>query len=149
MIKLDIFPKYARLVQHSKINSCNLSHQQKKKNHMIISIDGGKAFDKIQHLFPGGPVINNLPAMQDTRLEKIPWRRKWQPTPVILTGKSHGQRSLEGYSPWGHIESDMTEQLTTVTNSLSGRSAGEGIDYPLQYSWASLLPQLVKNPPAM
>ena len=33
---------------------------------------------------------------------KIPWRRKWQPTPVFLPGKSHGQRSLAGYSPWGH-----------------------------------------------
>ena len=32
---------------------------------------------------------------------KIPWRRKWQPTPVFLSGKSHGQRSLVGYSPWG------------------------------------------------
>ena len=30
------------------------------------------------------------------------WRRKWQPTPVFLPGKSHGQRSLVGYSPWGH-----------------------------------------------
>ena len=33
---------------------------------------------------------------------KIPWRRKWQPTPVFLPGKFHGQRSLEGYSPRGH-----------------------------------------------
>ena len=32
---------------------------------------------------------------------KIPWRRKWQPTPVLLPGKSHGQRSLAGCSPWG------------------------------------------------
>ena len=39
------------------------------------------------------------------------WRRKWQPTPVLLPGKSHRQRSLVGYSPWGHKESDMTEQL--------------------------------------
>ena len=31
---------------------------------------------------------------------KIPWKRKWQPTPVFLPGKSHGQRSLMGYSPW-------------------------------------------------
>ena len=31
-----------------------------------------------------------------------PWRRKWQPTPVFLPGKSQGQRSLVGYSPWGH-----------------------------------------------
>ena len=34
-------------------------------------------------------------------VRKIPWWRKWQPTPVFLPGKSHGQRSLEGYSPWG------------------------------------------------
>ena len=34
-------------------------------------------------------------------VRKIPWRRKWQPTPVLLPGKSHGQRSLMGYSPWG------------------------------------------------
>ena len=33
---------------------------------------------------------------------KIPWRRNWQPTPVFLPGKSHGQRSLVGYSPWSH-----------------------------------------------
>ena len=40
-----------------------------------------------------------------------PQRRKWQPIPVFLPGKSHGQRSLKGYSPWGHKESDTTEQL--------------------------------------
>ena len=44
---------------------------------------------------------------------KIPWRRKWQPIPVFLPGKSHGQGSLEGYSPWGCIGSDMTEWLST------------------------------------
>ena len=36
-------------------------------------------------------------------------RGKWQPTSVLLPGKSHGQRSLVGYSPWGHKESDTTE----------------------------------------
>ena len=40
---------------------------------------------------------------------KIPLRREWLPTPVFLPGKSHGQRSLGGYSPWGHKESDMTK----------------------------------------
>ena len=39
---------------------------------------------------------------------KIPWRRKWQPTPVFLPGKSHRQRSLAGYSQWGCKESDIT-----------------------------------------
>ena len=40
------------------------------------------------------------------------WRRKWQPILVSLPGKSHGQRSLAGYSPWGHKELDTTERLT-------------------------------------
>ena len=47
----------------------------------------------------------------DPWVRKIPWRRKWQSTPVLLPGKSHGQRSLVGYSPWGHKESDTTERL--------------------------------------
>ena len=44
---------------------------------------------------------------------KMPWKRKWQPTPVFLPGKSHGHRSLAGYSPWGRKKSDRTEQLST------------------------------------
>ena len=40
---------------------------------------------------------------------KIPWSRKWQPTPVFLPGTSHGQRSLTGYRPWGRKELDTTE----------------------------------------
>ena len=43
-------------------------------------------------------------------VEKIPWRRKWQPTPVFLPGEFHGQRSLTGYSPWGRKESDTTKR---------------------------------------
>ena len=45
----------------------------------------------------------------DPYVRKIPWRRKWQPTLKFLPGKFHRQRSLEGYSPWGCKESDMTE----------------------------------------
>ena len=41
----------------------------------------------------------------------ISWRRKWQPTPVFLPGKSHGRRNLVGYSPCCHKESDPTERL--------------------------------------
>ena len=48
----------------------------------------------------------------DPWVGKIPWRREWQPTPVFLPGESHGQRSLVGYSPWGHEESDTTERIT-------------------------------------
>ena len=45
-------------------------------------------------------------------LERSPGKKKWQPTPVFLPWKFHGQRNLVGYSPWGHKESDTTEQLT-------------------------------------
>ena len=44
-------------------------------------------------------------------VQKILWRRDWQPTPVFFPGESHGQRSLVGYSSWGYKESDMTKQL--------------------------------------
>ena len=47
----------------------------------------------------------------DPWVRNIPWRGKWQPTPVLLPGKAHGQRSLVGYSPWGHKESDTTKRL--------------------------------------
>ena len=82
--------------------------------------------------------VKRLPAMQDTWVRslcnsgkelasqcrqhkrrgfnpwvgKIPWRRAQQPTSVFLPGESQGQRSLAGYSPWGHKKSDTTEQLT-------------------------------------
>ena len=48
----------------------------------------------------------------DPKVGKIPWRRKWQPTSVSLPGESHGQTSLESYSPWDCTESDMTEPLS-------------------------------------
>ena len=62
-------------------------------------------------------VVKNLSSIagdiRDARLipglGRLPWRRTWQPTPVFLTGESHGQRSLAGYSPQGRKESDMTE----------------------------------------
>ena len=53
-------------------------------------------------------VFLHLPFMQNSLLD---WRRQWQPTPVLLPGKSHGRRSLVGYSPWGGEESNMTDRL--------------------------------------
>ena len=46
----------------------------------------------------------------DPWFRKIPWRRAWQPTPAFLPGEAHGQRSLVGYSPWGHKELDTAEE---------------------------------------
>ena len=54
-----------------------------------------------------------LAIMQDIWVRSLgqedPWRRKWQLAPIFLPGESHGQRSLAGYNPWGHKESDTTE----------------------------------------
>ena len=67
--------------------------------------------------FPGAP-SGKEPTCQcrkhkrhgfDSWVRKIPWRRAWLSTPVFLPGETHGQRILEGYSPWGHKELDMTE----------------------------------------
>ena len=46
-------------------------------------------------------------------VRKVPWRRAWQPTPVFLPGDSHGQRSLEGCSPWGRRELGTMERLSS------------------------------------
>ena len=93
----------------------------------------------------------------DPWVGKIPWKRKWQRTPVSFPGKSHGHRSLVGCNPWGRKESGTTERLTLTLSSYkgfpgdldgkestckardpgsipgSGRSAGEGNGTPLQY----------------
>ena len=69
--------------------------------------------------FPGG-ASGKEPACQCRRhkrcgfnawVGKIPWRRAWQATPIFVPGESHGQRSLVGYSPEGHTESDKTEVM--------------------------------------
>ena len=88
--------------------------------------EGGGRSRKLQPLFftscyspyiPVAQAVKRLPTMRETwvlslgREFPIPWRRKWQPTPVCLLGKSHGRRSLVGYSPWGRKDSDTTEQL--------------------------------------
>ena len=79
--------------------------------------------------------LKHLPAMQETGVRslvgKIPWKRKWQPTLVFLPEESHGWRSLVGYSPRGHKESDKTERLH-FHFSLS--CIGEGNGNPLQCS---------------
>ena len=71
---------------------------------------------------PGSSVLRDLLAkeIQETQSDpwvgKIPWRRKWQPAPVVLPGESHGQRRLLGDSPKGLKESDVTERLTKHTH---------------------------------
>ena len=78
--------------------------------------------------FPTDPIHSGLPRWLrgkqstcqcwrcafDPLVGKIPWSRKWQPTPGFLPGTSRGQRSLAGYSPWAHKELDVTECACTL-----------------------------------
>jgi len=77
----------------------------------------------VQAVIPVAQRLKHLPPLQETWVRslgvgKIPWRRKWQPTPVLLPGESHGWRSLVGYSPQGRKESDTTERIHSVDISL-------------------------------
>ena len=62
---------------------------------------------------------------------RIPWRRKWQSTPIFLPEKFHGQRSLAGYSPKGWRESDMTKHVPGTHCPPSGKVNSLSIQYPL------------------
>ena len=95
----------------------------------------------------------NNQILEDSR--RAPWSRKWKPTPVFLPGEFHAQRSLLGYSPWNHKESDTTEIRIALFDFPGGsvgkesaynvgdlglipglgRSPGEGNGNPLQYSY--------------
>ena len=97
--------------------------------------------------FPGG-ASGEEPSCQCRRhkrhwfnpwVGKIPWRRKWQLTPVLLPGESHGQRSLAGCSPWGQTG---LKQLSThvppyhdhtwnMNNSLTPRNSWSTVKFPL------------------
>ena len=76
----------------------------------------------------------------DPWVRKIPWRRKWEPTPVFLPGKSHGQRSLMGYSPWGHEESDVTKPPPPSPSSdpSTNRQRQRGVWTWLPWYWPCL-----------
>ena len=54
----------------------------------------------------------------DPWIGKIPWKRKWQPSPVFLPGKSHRQRILKDYSLWVHKELDTTEHVSTLNENI-------------------------------
>ena len=70
--------------------------------------------------------VKNLPVMLETQVRSLgrkdPLEEGLATYSVFLSGESHGQRSLAGYSPWGHKESDTTEQLTLIVTTLYIRS---------------------------
>ena len=86
--------------------------------------------------------VMNLPATQDIQVRflvgKIPWRRKWHPTPVFLPGKPHGQRSLVGYRQWGCKELNTAERLTDTLGSAAHKPCELGLGS--QHLYSSLSP---------
>ena len=72
----------------------------------------------------------------DSWVGKIPWGRKWQPTPIFLPGQSRGQRSLVDYSPWGHEEYDMTYNKCLAPCLIRHGKQWEGIWLMSLMSWA-------------
>ena len=84
-------------------------------------------------------MVKSSPAMQGTQVhpwvQKIPWRREWQSSPEFLPGESHGQRSLVGYSPYGHKESDTTE-LTEHTHRDTDNRCCPGYVSGLPFNWS-------------
>ena len=68
-------------------------------------------------------MVKHLSTMWEGRVRSLgredPLEKAWQPTPVLLRGKSHERRSLVGYSPWGHKQSDMTEQFHFLSSYFS------------------------------
>ena len=104
----------------------------------------------------------------DPWVSRIPWRKGCQPTLVLVLGESHGQRSLEAtvhrftqrwtqlsnlacmHPPDSSVGKESSCNAKEPSSILgSGRSSGERIGYALQYSWASFVGHLVKNPPTM
>ena len=106
------FPAHLRMRPVSRGNSRRATwvgpHAERKEFHLVFFI---------------GSTVKRLPAMRETRFDswvgKVPWRTKWQSTPALLPGKSHGRRGLIGYSPWGCKESDTTKRLHFFTSQLS------------------------------
>ena len=98
----------------SNLNSSNKRQKiSVSKKNQIPTLCSNHLKYKFQRASLVAQMVKNLPAMQESRFDlwvrKIPWRRKWQPTPGFLPGEPRAQRSLVGCSPWGHKELDVTE----------------------------------------
>ena len=112
------FSSSPRLVQF-KTESCSAWVRVRQCQASGVKIIGRSVFSRV------------LPAHTFYRHRLFPHLVEWHPTPVLLPGKSHGQRSLAGCSPWGHEESDKTERLHFHFSLLC---IGEGNGSPLQCS---------------
>ena len=104
-------------------------------------------FKKMQQASLVAQMVKNPPAMQETWFypwfKKMPWRRKWQPTPIFLPGEFYGQRRLAGYSPWGCKESDTAERLTHHNKNIDPQNDYYNKEYEYTYYPHFLTPLLI------
>ena len=84
-------------------------HRQKCRCLLLFQHSKAHLLPRVLHTLSLTTTTTKKKTSLTAKHRKIPCRMKWQPAPVLLPGKSHGQRSLEGYSLWSHKESDMTE----------------------------------------
>ena len=99
-----------------RLDKCPWWKRKKKDMNHEILVPRQKVSFMILGCFLEAQTVKSLLAVWETFVwslwvGNILWRGKWQPTPVFLPGKSHGWRSLAGYSPWGRKQSDTTEQI--------------------------------------
>ena len=72
---------------------------------------------------------------------KMPWRRKWQPTPILFPGKSHGQRSLTGYRPWGcrrvrhNLATKQQQESVSTMIKISYQKIWSSLETIIRFSW--------------
>ena len=104
---------------------CQLIHYYGVTKGQMWLSDRAQAHSWLAKGFPRGSVMKNLPSSARVTgdcfhpwAEKIPWSRKWHPTPVSLPGKFHGQWSLVCYSPWCHKESNANEHALMSVGAL-------------------------------
>ena len=109
------------LVPQPGIEPTSLASEAQHLNHWtareVRKINHFKVYNSVALTSLVAQTVKHLSAMRETQVRSLgregPWRRKWQSTPVLLPGKSHGQRSLVDYSPWSRKESDMTERSSS------------------------------------
>ena len=87
------------LLEQKEINAIGHSNETAASPNPLLT--GGEKKKKRQSKSASYVFIGDLSEDFPTQVGKIPWRRQWHPTPVLLPGESHGRRSLVGYSPWG------------------------------------------------
>ena len=114
-----------------------------RKNNQSVRVNKPFSYQEIQRIKEDlGDYLEDpekyIRAFKGVTLPYDLWRRQWHPAPVLLPGKSHGWRSLEGCSPWGRWGSDTTERLHFATAWTTDCQAPLSLGFSRQEYWSGL-----------